>query len=462
MRTEADYKFWFERWGGWALIVFFCTLPVIRWVTLNPLSETFNSFSNGLVAFGQLAGLVGFMLYAINLVLSIRRRWLENLFGGLNRVYIAHHLTGGIALVLILFHPVFLALRYVELTTLSTFRDAAHYLLPRALHFDASYYDVQEAVAINNGIIAFIGMVGLLFITFFVKLPYRIWVFTHKFLGVAFIFAGLHTIMVTSDVYRDGPLKVYFIIWTLIGFGAFVYRSILGSMFIRRAPYKVTEVQTLPVNVVAIALDPVARPIDFKPGQFVFIRFLWSDGDGVSSELHPFSIAAEPNNEGKMRLYMKALGDYTVSLKRLKPGTIAEIEGAFGRFLPWRFQDSPQVWIAGGIGITPFLSAARSYGPDKPPVQLFYSVQTRAELIDQAALAEFLPKTYPDFKYYPYVNEEATGFLSAKYVDEQAGGLKGKEIFICGPPHMMKAMSAQLRALGIPNNKIHSEEFSMS
>lgn len=462
MKTEDDYKLLLERWGGWIIIVVLCALPVVRWFSLNPPNESFVNFSVAISSLGQIAGLAGFMLYAINLVLSMRKRWLEGLFGGLNRVYIAHHLTGGLALVLLLFHPVFLALQYIELSALSTLRDAAHFLIPRSLHFDVSYYEVQEAVAINNGIIAFIGMVGLLFLTFFVKLPYRIWVFTHKFLGVAFIFAGLHTIMVSSDVYRDAPLKVYFIIWTLIGFSAFVYRSIMGNMFIRRAPYKVAQVQTLPGNVVAIALDPVARPIDFKPGQFVFVRFLWVEEDGISSELHPFSIASEPNEAGQVRLYMKALGDYTTSLKHLKPDTVAEIEGAFGRFLPWRFRDTPQIWIAGGIGITPFLSAARSYNPQCPPVQLFYSVQTKGELLDQTALAEFLPKHYKDFQYYPYVSEAQKGFLTAKYIAEHSGGIEGKEIFLCGPPPMMKAMRMQLRTMGVPNSKIHSEEFSMS
>ena len=52
---------------------------------------------------------------------------------------------------------------------------------------------------------------------------------------------------------------------------------------------------------------------------------------------------------------MKALGDYTQSLKNLKPGTIAEIEGAFGKFSYTHYGDSPQIWIAGGIGVTPFL-----------------------------------------------------------------------------------------------------------
>ena len=235
MKTDQDYKFWLEQWGGWGLIILFTAIPVIRWAMIGTIGDRFLGINTILLTFGRLTGIIGFMLFAINLVLSIRRRWLENLFGGLNRVYIAHHLTGGLALVFLLFHPVFLALRYVELSMLTTLKDAARSLLPRAMHFDGSYYELQDAMAINNGIIAFIGMVVLLFITFFVKLPYRLWVFTHKFLGVAFVFAGLHTIMIVSDVYRDPFLKFYIILWTAIGIASYMYRTVLGNLFVRRA-----------------------------------------------------------------------------------------------------------------------------------------------------------------------------------------------------------------------------------
>lgn len=453
----------FERWGGWALIVFFTAIPVIRWITLEPLNERFFNVSLGLKAFGQIVGIIGLMLYAINLLLSIRKRWLEDLFGGLNRVYIAHHITGGLALVFLLFHPVFLALRYIEFSALVTIRDAARFLLPQPIRFDQTYYEFQNAVAINNGIIAFIGMVGLLFVTFFVKLPYRFWLFTHKFLGIAFVFAGLHTIMIVSDVYNDAFLKIYFILWILIGTAAYMYRTVLGNILVRRIPYRVVSAGMMPGNVVHVFLEPVAKPLDFVPGQFVFIRFNWADGDGISNEAHPFSVASAPHEpNGQLRLYMKALGDFTSQLKRLKPGTIAEIEGAFGRFLPARFDDSPQIWVAGGIGITPFLSIARSFDSKKPKVDMFYTAQTKAELVDQEALADFLPKHYPQFRYHTFVNEEQKGFLSAQYIAEKAGGLDGKEIFICGPPPMMRSLRQQLNEMKIPNSKIHTEEFSMS
>ncbi len=463
MKSGASFKVWLERWGGWALIVIVTGIPVIRWFMLSTLSNRFGSVNLVFLSIGRLTGLIGFMLYAISLVLSIRRRWLESFFGGLNRVYIAHHITGGLALVFVLFHPVFLAFRYIELSALSTIKDAARSLLPKAIHFDRSYYEIQDAVALNNGIIAFTGMVTLLFITFFVKLPHRIWVFTHKFLGVAFLFAGLHTLMAVSDVYHDAFLKIYFILWTLIGLSAYTYRSLLGNMFIRRSPYRVVSAGLFPGNVVHVFFEPIDKPIDFQPGQFVFVRFLWSGDDSISQESHPFSIASAPNEPGhQFRLYMKALGDFTDSLKKLKPGTIAEIEGAFGRFIPGRYNTSPQVWIAGGIGITPFLSAARNFNNNQPPVDMFYSVKTKDELIDQTALAEYLPKTYKQFRYFPFIGEEQKGHLSASFVFEKSGSLKGKEIFICGPPTMMKGLRDQFKAMGIPNDKIHTEEFALT
>ncbi|MEP6710631.1 MAG: ferric reductase-like transmembrane domain-containing protein, partial [Candidatus Saccharibacteria bacterium] len=423
MKTEKDRRFWFERWGGWILICVFVLIPIAWWFVIQPFDERFDTSSSSsiLLSFGRLAGLAGFMLYALNLVLSIRRHWLENLFGGLNKVYTAHHLTGGIALILLLFHPFFFALSYIELSVWATIKDAATFLMPRAFDFNGDIYQLQDAAAVNSGIVAFLGMVVLLFIAFFVKLPYRIWVFIHKFLGVAFVFAGLHMVLIVSDVYNDNFLRYYYIAWTIIGLSAFVYRSLLGNIFIRRMPYRVINTGLMSGGVLQISLEPLAKQLNFKPGQFVFVRFL-SAGRGIKKEPHPFSIASipgEPNQQ--VRFYIKALGDFTDSLKSLEMGTIAEIEGAFGRFIPARYANTPQIWIAGGIGITPFLSIARSFDATKPPVDMFYSVQTRAELLDQKALAEYLPMYYPQFKYHSFVNEEQEGYMSAHYINEQAG-----------------------------------------
>src|SRR6185436_20155034 len=95
--------------------------------------------------------------------------------------------------------PVFLSVRYVTISL----HEAATLLLPKIGHIN------RQDLAIDFGMIAFWGLVILLIITFFVKLPYRIWFWTHRFLGVFFFFAGLHVLLITSDVSSDNFLRYY-------------------------------------------------------------------------------------------------------------------------------------------------------------------------------------------------------------------------------------------------------------
>lgn len=459
--NEKNFIFWLERFGGWILIWVFSLVPFVQWLIISKDNLVFADSYVLFSSLGKVTGLIGLVLYAINLLLAARTRWLENFFGGLNRVYIAHHITGGIALILLLVHPIALALRAVSVSDLTTLREAALFLLPRTIAQDASLADFQQAMSINAGIVAFLGMVVLLVLTFFVKLPYRLWLFTHKFLGVAFMLAGLHVVYISSDVSSNAGLKYYLIGWIVIGLAAFTYRTLMSNVFVRRSTYRVEEVRVVGGNVVSLTFDALHRPINYKPGQFVFIKFLNAGNDGITSEAHPFSIASSPK-EHRLRLLVKSLGDYTSALKNIKPGTVAEIEGAYGKFTFTRFGAAPQIWIAGGIGVTPFLSMARSYDQNSPNVDMIYSVVSRSELLDQRAIAEMLPSVHPTFRYFPYVADEQEGFLTAQKIDELCGGVKGKEIFICGPPAMMKSLRQQLGQMGVPGRKIHSEEFSMT
>lgn len=452
-----------ERYGGWSLIfVFSFIIPMILWLLINNISDSFSTSYGVFSSLGKIFALSGFVLYAINLLLAVKKSWLENFFEGLNRVYIAHHITGGISLALLLFHPFFLAVRYIDTKVMETFGESARFLWLRAIDTSAATYaEVQDAISINAGIIAFWGMVILLILTLFIKLPYQIWLFTHRFLGVAFIFSLLHIITISSDTTQSALLKWYLILWGVVGMGAFFYRSILGSIVIKTAHYRVSRV-VVSGPMTMIEMQPVGKPIVFKAGQFVFIRFRWAKELGISEEYHPFSIASGPQENG-LRLYVKALGDYTKNIQALTAGTFAEIEGAFGRFVPARYGDSPQVWIAGGIGVTPFISMARSMHDNVSQVYLIYSVATRSEMVEESILREYLPQNFPNFTFIPYITDEMEGkFLTADFVENQVGGLSDKELFVCGPPVMMKAMRAQLRDKAVSNRKIHSEEFSMS
>jgi len=437
------------------------------WARIHPL-YTIDGFAATMLAIGRITGLVGLVMYALNLIFSTRLRFLEYLFGGLNRVYIAHHLLGGLALIFLSLHPFFLALRYVHLSL----KQAALVLLPNGLLpldalFNAQHVYhgvVLEQWAIFFGIIAFWGMVGLLLVTFFVKLPYRIWLFTHKFLGPAFFIAGLHVLFISSDTSINAPMKYYILAITALGIAAFIYKTILGNIFIRRHKYLVSNVQTFEGDVVQVSLEPtdLARPMAYKPGQFVYIKFTSDAGGGVKSEWHPFSISSHAKSD-QLQLTVKGLGDYTKTLHQLKTGTIAEVEGAYGRFSYKNFKNQNQVWIAGGIGITPFLSMALSLSPDDDyHIDLYYSVKTRSELIDFQKLANASFIRHGKFGVYAFIGDEENGYLGIDFIKQHSGDLAGKDFFICGPPPMMQSLRGQLKAEGVPGARIHSEEFAMS
>ncbi len=450
-----------ETYLGWGITAILCAIPVIIWVSLHNLGSI-NSFSGFVFSAGQLAGLVGLVLYSINLILTTRLRFIESLFGGLNRVYIAHHIIGGLALFCLAFHPILLALRFIGTSAY----DGVLLLMPNGLApisalFSTSAQDhttVLHQWAIFFGIIAFWGLVVLLLITFFIKLPYKVWLFIHKFLGVAFFFAGLHVLFVGSDLARSPALKFYLLFLVVAGLVAFIYKTLVGNIVIRKYKYTIDSVKTVGRNVSEVYLKPQNNLLSHQPGQFIFVRFLGNKK--VKKEWHPFSISSAPK-ANLLRLNIKSLGDYTSSLESLKPGDIAEVEGAYGRFSYTRFTNPNQIWIAGGIGITPFLSMINHLPKDTRNVKLFYCVNSLSELVDWQQLSS-LSKTSTNFQLFTFVKTKNKSYLTASQIDKAVGGLAGKEIFICGPPAMMKSLRQQLRNLKIPTSNIHTEEFSMS
>lgn len=451
--------------NGWLWVTVICSISALLWLRIHPVSDLFSSdFSTTMLSWGRLTGIVGMVMYALNLILSTRLKFIEDMFGGLNRVYIAHHILGGLALILLCFHPLFLALQYVT----TSLREAGYILIPHDLVpisalFDTNHdlhLDVLQQWALFFGIIAFWAMVALLIITFYIKISYQTWLFTHKFLGGAFFLAGLHVLFINSDTSSSALLKFYVLGITALGMGAFVYKTLMPKIFIKRSRYQVLSVTMQNPSVAKVSLHPVTRPIVYKPGQFVFIRFLKSGVKELSDEWHPFSISSVPG--GSLEITIKALGDFTGNLSKLPSGTVAEIEGAYGRFTYSNFKNLNQIWIAGGIGITPFLSMAKSLPAQGYSIDLYYSVKSESELIDWQELANIALTRNGNFRLIPFVADTQQGFLDTKFMLGYSKTFAGKEIFICGPPPMMKSLKVQLKKAGVKKSNIHSEEFAMS
>ena len=419
------------------------------WARLDSAANLFAGSAGLLQAAAELAGLLGFTLFALSLVLAARWQFIENTLDGLNKAFIIHHLVGTLTLLVLLAHPILLAARFLPAAPYQ----AAQTFIPN-LHYPGPAL----------GILALSTLMILLALTFFVALKYQVWLKTHKFLGVAFILGGLHILLTPNGLTADLLLYAYLIGIYALGSTAYLYRTVIPGLSTRRFKYQIAAARQLPGGVAEFEFMPLGRPMRYVAGQFVFVSLR---GPGLPREWHPFSISSGPL-DGRFRLTIKGLGPYTKFLTVAGPqliGTTVMVEGSYGRFNFAKFRNPHQIWVAGGIGITPFLSLAQSLAQEPAyGIDLYYSVKTEAELIDYEELKWAADRSVAvrQFRLIPYIASQQPGFLTAQYINETSGGLAGKDILICGPPPMMRSLRQQFLSLGAKPQQIHSEEFSMS
>jgi len=428
----------FRKNMGWLTILLLALLPIARWAVILPLSYRFFDLSATMTSLGQIAGLVGMAMFSISLILGARLKALDRYFYGLDKVYQNHHIIGAVSFSLLLFHPLFLVVRHIQFSL----RDAALFFLPSA------------DWARNFGIVSLFFMIVLLVLTFHIQLKYQHWKLSHKFLVLVFIFAVLHSFYATSDISRDNILRFYILGLASLGLAAGFWRSFASKFFNKNFEYEVVKLTALRPDVFQIEMFPKDGAMEFESGQFIFVSFA---SRGVSAESHPFSIASAPDAEN-LRIVVKALGDFTEKIKNLKVGDKVSIEGPFGGFSYKKAPSKNQIWVAGGIGITPFLSMAANLKDDSYKIDLYYSVKSGEEavMLDELAGIMFINK---NFKVIPWITN-TKGYLNGSAITELSGGLEGKDIFLCGPPVFMESLRGQFMKLGIKEERIHWENFN--
>lgn len=414
--------------------------PILPWIWHQPVNTRFTDISAALTAVGQISGLVGMAVMSIAVILSARTVFLDRIFGGLNNLYKIHRNLGIISFLLLLIHPLVLAASYAFFSGTS----AALFLLPGS--------DWPR----NFGIMALVLMMLLVCVTFFAKFKYEFLKIFHQLFGGVFVLSAVHTILVESDTSRDPFLRFYMLALLALALSVFSYRTILGRFLVKRHDYIVKEVKMAPAKSVEIIMTPERDQMKYSAGQFVFVSFY---GKGVNPESHPFSISSSPNDR-ELRILVKALGDYTLQIAKLPLGIKAKIEGPFGK-LTYAQKSKNQIWIGGGSGIAPFLGMARDlkFAQDSYNVDLYYCAASKSELVFLEELSAINPPI-GEFNFIPFCQDK-NGFLTIDKILKLSDGVDGKDIFLCGPPPMVKGLKSQLLGLPIPGSRIHSEEFQL-
>lgn len=216
----------------------------------------------------------------------------------------------------------------------------------------------------------------------------------------------------------------------------------------------------------AFELDKPAG-FDFKPGQ-AFEIILPGPGTGEDTH-HAFSIVSAPHEERLVFATRMRDSTYKKQLASLQTGAQIDIDGPFGSLTLHKKVERAGVLIAGGIGITPFMSMLRhaAHAKSTQPLALLYS-NRRPE--DTAFLAELqqLAQTLPHFTLHAAMTDMAqsqqpwsgaTSTIDAAFVQSAIQGLPSPVFYVSGPPGLVQAMQATLSAAGVDEDDVRSEEF---
>lgn len=448
--------------SGAVVLATLCLVPVVLWATAAPLDDRFAGWTTALENLSVVCALAGVSAFALNLLLGARLRFIQSSLGGLDNLYRVHRALGRIAFLLLVAHALLMTMSRATLSPSSAL----------ALFTPASGWTVFL------GVIALATMTLAIVLTLYVKLGHELFVYVQRTFGFIFLVATLHVFMTPGTKAISPALNVYLAGLSVLGVLAWGYRSLFGNLLVRRHSYRVTSVRELDPSVVEIAMSPSNGGLRFIPGQFVFVTFfsseftsqfhpfsVGSEGESgivslrpgeITSQFHPFSITSTPD-DSELWVVVKAVGDYTTAMHRLDRGASARIEGPYGSFSYLNAATKSQVWIAGGIGITPFLSMARSVASPDYTIDLYYCFKSRDQAYFLEELSE-LAERNPRLVLRPFPEDEI-GFITADVVEELSGGVADKDILICGPPVMIESLRAQFRSKGVGVERIHSEEF---
>jgi predicted ferric reductase len=445
-----------------------------KWYYQDPFANPYKYVAK----FGSLAAIT---LMCWSILLSTRWRFLEVYFGGLDTVYQIHKRIGRWAFFLILLHPVFLAVD--RLPDIVAFLRAMWFLRPRR---DAYLWGQ------NVGVVTLIAFAGLIAVTLWIKIPYHIWKRTHEWFGLVLLLIIVHILLVSADVAAYPLLTVW--VYGLLGLAAvgFVYIRFLYWRIGPRFPHAVSGIEKTQ-DIIKATFAPLEKKMDFRPSQFVYLVV---HKEGITPEPHPYSIASGYNLPAEFKLGIKKLGDHTRTLDRLEKGDHVTVYGPYGRFSEKFLQaERDCVFVAGGIGITAFigmwhvaLHSEDLYDPQEVPaplghlhpeiiktwksplVSLFYAVATAEEAsFDSDIRNEVVSSHFQGFEafeqrghHYELYLSDPRGNITAEYLDEHvAGGVRNKNIFLCGPPAMVDALIPQLKGLGVTNQQIIIEDFDL-
>jgi predicted ferric reductase len=375
-------------------------------------------------------------------------RWLERL-AGFDALTLWHRRNGKLCLLLLLAHTVLITAGYTLAGRTSVWHEISKLL---------GSYDDMITATVGMGLLVVVVVTSLVIVRR--RLPYEVWYAVHfaTYAGIALAFA--HQLSDGGDFASDTVARDYWIALYVATLAAIVgFRLLVPLWQALWHRMRVEAVVREGPGVVSLVIS--GRHLDrmgARSGQFFLWRFLTADGWWQS---HPFSLSAPPAGD-RMRVTVKALGDFSERVARLAPGTRVVAEGPFGTLTEAVRTRRRVLLIAGGVGITP-LRALFEDMPARPgELMLLYRAVDAPDLVFRAELDALAAQRGAEVHYVLGDHREPANqvLLGPAHLRGLVPDVRARDVYVCGPPAMTAVTERTLRRLGVPRHQVHVERFA--
>lgn len=406
-----------------------------------------DSYLSARIALMYLSGTLGTILMSAAVIISARFSFVNKFFGGLDKAYEVHKATAalGFAFGLIHFLMSFSNRMFIKFGVIP---EPAHSNNPLT-GFILSLYDAGYAFLEP----AFIVLIIIVFIALFRMIPYHIFKYTHKIIPIIYLQIALHAFTVP---FRGGWVETIggYILQGMVLFGTVGAIITLFQLTGFKHTYKGTiSKKDKPSSDIIHLKIKLNNADNFKldAGQFVFLKF------EKSFEAHPFSVASYDASSKELEFYIKECGDFTNKLyESISENSQVKVEGPYGEF-NFKEEGKNQVWVAGGIGITPFLAKLKELANNKPShtIDLIYS--KIGDTPFDSLLEELCAKANVNLH---MVDTNKEGLLTYEKIKSITPNILSSSIWFCGPVGFRNVVHRGLKQDNINMLSFHFDNFS--
>ncbi|MCX4904308.1 ferredoxin reductase family protein [Streptomyces sp. NBC_00878] len=419
---------------------------IVNVVVVEALFLGAGSGKNGVLTVAKFFGLHAALLMLFQLLLVARLPWLDRRIG-MDRLTVWHRWVGFLLLWTVLTHATLVVLGYANLD-------------------DASM--VKTFVALSGVPASLLGMLAAAVIVVIAvmstrplrrRLPYEVWHGLHLLLYVALGLSFVHQLQETTTFASSAFATAYWWLLWLFAFGALLTGRVAMPLW-RNAYHRFRVAAVVPESDNVVSVYVTGRHLDKLParaGQFCIWRFPGHNNWWLAN---PFSLSAAPGGQG-LRLTAKAAGSTSAGLRNVPVGSRAFVEGPYGAFTSLHRTRPGTLLIAGGVGITPVRAMLEEEATGDVVVLYRVRSETDAVLLNEVRHLVALRGGRLHLLT-GRTGEGGTPTFGPDSLHRLVPDITERDVYVCGPPAMTKAVLAGLRDLRVPARQIHAEKFGLA